>query len=305
MQMNAAYAAGALAIGMTITNYVVPWFFPTVTRHKKIDNVLEVKRIKVPITTGMCNLAGTFTQINASNPFTTGFMYLPDSNNAKGGAQFSYTFWLKLTSNKLSNSGKVIFMRGLYNDKGRVEGHPDEDDLLVKCPLVKFSDSVSGRGVLPYLDVEFNTLKNPHNSIVLDEEVFSLVQSSENNPMWYLVSLVFQDYVDFTNREHGVQVQVFLNDSLVKTEVIKDDSIKLNHGDFYLTPTNNVSDPDSHYGNLTYYNYALDIMEVQDIFLGRASQRSCNTSVSQANSTGFSTKYQYNRLSLYNQLGQI
>jgi hypothetical protein len=316
---TAIYVAVAVVLGVLLTKYAVPYFFPGVALAKRMSNPLKIPNVKIPITSGMCDFSRRITEINTSNPYQQNFVYIPNSNNVKGGNQFSYTFWINLTSNKLKGSGKIIFMRGIYNEKygtgkskGLVEGHPDNDtlstkDTLIKCPLVKFSDpDQSIGGAAPLLDIEFNTMKNPHNRVTLDEDVFKLVQSTPNNPKWYLVSIVFQDYMDFTNQEKGAQLQVFLNDSLVKTSVVKDDSIRVNNGDIVLTPTNRVFDKDSSFSNLTYYNYALDIVTIQNIFYERANKGSCDIAT-QASfiDMGGPKNREYNRLSLFNELQQI
>lgn len=310
-QQNVAFAVAGAIVSAFLTSIVVPGFFPNVTIIKKAKDELNITKTRVPITYGMCNFAGTSIEINTSNPARTDFVYFPDSNNFKGGAQFSYTFWLKLTSSKLNNSGKIIFMRGIYSSKydtsvakGRVENHPNESEILVKCPLVRFAKEQTDN-FRPCLDIEFNTLKNPHNVVKLEQSVFDLLQSTAENSKWYLVSLVFQDYIDFTNSERGVQVQVFLNDSLVRTETIKNDSIKINHGDVILTPTKDSTDSESYYSNLIYYNYALDIIEIQNIFLGRAKLGGCNTAKDMSVvDLSMQKKKEYHELSLYNQLRQ-
>lgn len=310
-QQKAAYAAAGALASAFLTSMVVPLFFPNVTIIKKTKDELNTRKVKIPITYGTCNFAASSVEINTSNPSRTDYVYLPDSNNLKGGAQFSYTFWLKLTSSKLNNSGKIIFMRGIHSSKydtslskGRVEGHSDNSETLVKCPLVRFANDRSNN-LRPCLDIEFNTLKNPHNVVKLDQGVFDLLQSSAENSKWYLVSLVFQDYIDFTNQERGVQIQIFLNDTLVRTETVKNDSIKINHGDILLTPTKDSTDSESYYNNLIYYNYALDIIEIQNIFLARANQEGCSTAKDKSFvDLSMQTKKEYNRLSLYNQLRQ-
>lgn len=311
LQQKVAFAVAGAVTSAVLTSVVVPYFFPNVTIIKQAKDELKTRKVRIPITYGMCNFSGTSVEINTSHPARNGYVYFPDSNNLKGGSQFSYTFWLKLTSSKLNNSGKIIFMRGIYSSKydtsvskGRVENHPNDSEILVKCPLVRFSKQATNQ-FRPCLDIEFNTLKNPHNVVKLDQSVFDLLQSTVDNSKWYLVSLVFQDYIDFTNSEKGVQVQVFLNDTLVRTEIIKQDSIKVNHGDVILTPTKDATDSESFYSSLTYYNYALDIIEIQNIFLARASTDACTTAKEKSVvDLNLQTKQEYNSLSLFNQLRQ-
>ena len=90
-------------------------------------------------------------------------------------------------------------------------------------------------GNRPYLEVIFNTTKNPHTRIGLNQEVFDMTRSTNMNPRWFLITITLKDYVDFRNYEHGIQVQA-INDNLVYTDVIKNDSLKPNNSDFFITP---------------------------------------------------------------------
>lgn len=317
-----AAIVGAIIAGYVLVMFGVPVFFPYTTYNYSIGDPLKVKKLSIPLTIGSCNFSGMAKEINTSNPYRSDFLYMPDSNNQKHGAEFSYTFWLKMTSSTLRNSGKIIFHRGIYNNrydnevsKGRVEGHPDNVesdkayDLLVKCPLVRFGSSDAGETSMT-LEVMFNTMKNPHNTIRLESKVFDSIRSTLNNPKWTLVTMTFRDYardVKEGRRTNGVEVQVFLNDSLVKVHVVEDDAIKLNRGDINITPNRTgKEDSNSYFSNLTYYNYALGINDVTDVYNARANTGGCNYPLLRDQSMmGLALKNQYYRLSLHQQLRQI
>ena len=314
MDLKLAFLFGIIGtiISYIIINYYVPWIFPQAFAHKKAQNKLFIDKLSIPITIGKCNFKSSMSEINTSNSFKDEYLHLPDSNNIKGGSQFTYSFWLNLGPGyKTSLSNKIIFYRGLYlrdksffkddnNQDINVKTLRDENDSpYVKCPLIKFG-SMDATSNNASLIVEFNTFKETTKSISLDEDVFSLIQSSSVNPSWYLMTFTFQDYVDYTNFEKGIQFQAFINDSLVKTVTFKDDSLKVNHGNLIITPNDNITDADSAYADITYHNYALDIIEVQKLFEKGVTSGSCSTNVVRK-----LPETTYNRLNLFNELQQI
>ena len=259
-----------IIINYLVINFGIPLAFPVVYKFSKMKNRLDVSNVSIPLTLGSCNFYSSSTEINTSNPFKDGFVFMPNSNNLKGGSQFSYSFWLDIKSadqNKLSNIN--IFMRGNKNlSKGLLKDIFEEKNKypLTVCPLVKFAKDQSSNDHL--LDIVFNTAKNPHTVVSIEHSAYNKIKSTNSNPRWFLISIVIQDYIDFSNSEKGIQIQNFINDNLVSTKIIKNDSLKLNNGNVYLTP-NNEDDNDrgsSFYSDLTYYNYALDIINIQKIY---------------------------------------
>ena len=101
----------------------------------------------------------------------------------------------------------------------------------------------------------------------------------------------------------GVQVQCYINDNLVKTQSIKNDSIKINHGNIFLTPNeDDYGDADSFYADITYHNFALDVIDIQKIYdNGVSSNSGCVTAKTSSNE--LQNKYQ--RLGQTNYLTQI
>lgn len=308
MDLKLAFLFGIIGtiISYIIINFYVPWIFPESTMHKKMQNRLFVDKVSIPITKGRCNFNSSISEINTSNVFKDEYLYLPDSNNIKGGSQFSFSFWLNMAPGYKNNlADKIIFYRGLYlKEKSffpdtEVRTLRQNDSPHVKCPLVKFSSLTDETRNLS-LVIQFNTFKEITKTINLEEEVFSLIQSSSSNPRWYLITLSFQDYIDFTNFEKGIQFQAFINDSLVKTSNFKDDSLKVNHGNLIITPDDTKMDINSSYADLTYHNYALDIIEVQKLFNKGINNEKCTTNVTQK-----LPEISYNKLNLFNELQQI
>ena len=261
-----------IIISYLVINFGIPLAFPIVYKFSKMKNRLEISNVSIPLTMGSCNFDSSSTEINTSNPFKDGFVFMPNSNNLKGGSQFSYSFWLDIKSTFTSQLSDLnIFMRGNRTlDKGLINVINDNKNKypLTVCPLVKFAN-FSNNNDVHLLDVVFNTAKNPHTVVSIDGDAYKKITSTNSNPRWFLITIVIQDYIDFSNAEKGIQVQNFINDNLVSTKIIKNDSLKLNNGNIYLTPNDNSNDIDrgsSFYSDLTYYNYALDIIDIQKIY---------------------------------------
>jgi hypothetical protein len=277
-------------INFIILKFGMKMMFPIVYRFKDMQDILSIPKHSVVLKNGACLLSTPKTIINASNPDNTGFIWLPDSNNLKGGAQFSYTFWIDLKANS-TLVDKILFLRGSL--KKDIDG-----SYITKCPLVKITNSE-----YPKFNIEFNTMNKMNNMISLDEDVFKMIQSGSSGSRWFLISITFQDYIDFKNSEHGIQCQIMINDNLVKTVVFKDDALKINNGDVIITPDDEDIDSNSSYADLTYHNYALDIFDVQSIHNKGVSDLYSCTDAKSLMTEDMQRLYQ--RLSTYNHLRQI
>ena len=302
-----------IIINYTVINYGIPMVFPSVYSFNSIKHKLDISKVAVPLTIGSCNFDSSTLALNTSNPYKDGFIFMPNSNNLKGGSQFSYTFWLDIKSGYAKHLNNVnIFMRGNKNIKTGVlnidQTTSQKNTIpLVVCPLVKFSklknDGSDDR--VNFLEIFFNTLKNPHNKIVINEDVYKFITSSNSNPKWFLVTITFQDYVDFSNAEKGIQIQNYINDNLVSTKILKNDTLKTNNGNVFLTPNFNEEDTqiegESFYSDLTYFNYALDIIEIENIYK-RGINDASGQCVTAKYSSKNNTKDYYHKLSMNNYL---
>lgn len=292
-----------IIISYIILTYGMKALFPKLYRFQQLKSqkILDVRKSSIPLSIGMCNFDSSTIELNTSNPRKAAYIYLPQSNNLKGGTQFSYSFWLDIKSyNNQDLSNRVIFMRGINK---LMEGY-DNSLPFVNCPLVKFgnlkaadSESIDNT----YLEVFFNTLKNPRAKIELNQSVFELTRSTSSNPRWFLISIVFQDYVDFNRSERGIQVQSFINNNLVYTDIIKNDSLKVNNGNFYITPTNtNLETTNSLYADITYHNFALDVVQIEKIYNKGVTQKNgACTTAKHSTFKEVNTDY-YQRLSMNN-----
>jgi hypothetical protein len=291
----------SFVVTLIVISFIVPLFFPQVSRYLR-DKTLNSNtksytkdRKIVPIITGECAF-GTRKGFNLGTVYKTmsNFVDISPSVDQKGGVEFSYTFWINMRSKLVGSSytyplrtdGTVVFCKGIYptdnptdvsNLSARVENAtiPDKAtaNVLVKCPMVRFTPPAPvGVAVplnhVPSLQVEFNTFKNPHNVIILEDTLVSQITGSEENPKWHLISVVFKDHISHQkgySEPTGLQVDVFFNDVLAKSHVVPNDGVKLNDGNLYVNPSR-TSDTDSTYSTLTYYNYALTASEITNIF---------------------------------------
>lgn len=273
-----------IIVNYLVISYGIPLAFPSVYKYQQIKNKLNVTKVAVPLTTGSCSFDTSSVELNTSNPNKDGFVFMPSSNNIKGGSQFTYSFWLDIKSSyKTHLNDTNIFMRGNKSTKkGLYDSNVANKYPMIVCPLIKFpnnivpvinnGDSSTDTHKSELLEIIFNTTNNPHTSFVIDEDVYKFISSSNSNPRWFLITITFQDYIDFSNSEKGIQVQNFINDNLVSTKVFKNDSLKTNIGNVYLTPSFTEDDSgssynsSSYYADLTYFNYALDIIEIENLY---------------------------------------
>lgn len=298
-----------IIIAYVMNTYGMAVIFPKLYAYNnESTNILNISKKSVPLTMGVCNFDSSTIEINTSNPRKSAYVDLPHSNNLKGGTQFSYTFWLDTKSyNSRDLNDRIIFMRGI----NKLDYSVSRSLPLIICPLVKFgpylsparSSNSNDFNRQPYLEVYFNTLKNPHAKISLNQSVFDFTRSTSQNPRWFLISIVFQDFVDFNNTERGIQVQSYINDNLVYTDVIKNDSLKVNQGDFFVTPsTREIENTNSFYADITYHNHAISVNEIDDIWRrGVTNENGACTSAKQR-SLKFVDTDQYQKLSMNNYL---
>jgi hypothetical protein len=269
-------------------------------REEIIDD--PAKLVQLPLFVGWVETKGfADKQFNTYNRFATNYRKLPVSVNKFGGAQFTYTMWVKfddISSENLSN--KVLLLRGdkkKYPFSVTVNGEiTNKNDYLVKSPLIKFGTSANE------LIVEFNTTKNMNERVVIsavsspDEtqrhNVFSLIPSK-----WMLMSFVFEDNRRWDDPEDGVLFRFYLNDILYYTYRTKG-ALRLNQGDLNILPASSISS--GFLSDLTYYNYALNVNDIREVLQkGRTNIRYNEMD----NDPGFNQPLylsQYNKLEINN-----
>jgi hypothetical protein len=202
------------------------------------------------------------TIVDTLNPEAMSFANMPRSVNRRGGAQFTYQFWILLTNTLPSNVAfKDILIRGDLtrynivtvdpNDKDRIVDGPKED-VLIKCPRIRFNETFDE------LAVEVNTIDDPNPPPIKIKGTLRLVPNK-----WVLCTFAFQDDVAMNDFEDGVQMRFYINDLLVQKSTMKS-ALRQNNGNLYLFPSGAVEG--CKIGDLSYYNYAVTQGEVADVY---------------------------------------
>jgi hypothetical protein len=202
---------------------------------------------------------------NTYNRFNSTYRKLPRSINKFGGAQFSYSVWVKFNNVSSENlGGKVLFLRGdkkQYPIIQKVNNKETKNvDYLIKSPLVKFGDNADK------LIVEFNTTNN-----ITQQAVISRVQSNDETlrhnvfslmpGKWVLMTFIFEDDKRYDDYEDGVVFKFYLNDVLYHTQRFSG-ALRLNDGHLHMLPNSEIME--GYMADMTYYNYALGLNDIKN-----------------------------------------
>lgn len=170
-------------------------------------------------------------------------------------------------------------------------------DHYVVCPAIYFGNSYR------QLKVRFNTNNDPFNEILIDMNKDSEPSSRKNLlsllPVnWTLLTFVFEDnYSPIEEAANGLKFTFYVNDvpywiessssaaagskmdfyscksrtfgacQPTSTPIFKNDFLKQNDGNLYLFPDLDNTQEFCKLGNIKYYNYALNDVQVKDVFL--------------------------------------
>jgi hypothetical protein len=245
-------------------------------------------------------------RFNTYNPLSTNYIELPKSVNKLGGAQFSYSMWVRFDDVSQSNlGGKVLFMHGdqeMYEMSKDTNGFVQKVvDFIIKCPIVKFGPN--GKDII----VEVNTTTEITQRAVIparrstDESlrhnVFSLIPAK-----FVLWTFVFKDDIMPGNiHESGTIFQMYVNDFLYFTQRFKG-TLRLNRGTLAIHPLvgSDKSIEGGYLNDLRYYNWALNISNVRKIMARGPPDRRYDDLGSDApfNEPLYITEY--NKLDIYN-----
>lgn len=220
--------------------------------------------------------------INTSMSFATNFLPIKSSMNIKGGAQFTYQFWL-FVDNTESAAGKTIFIKGdpsLYNykvtenkysiEKKTMENYYTRNMVgqISKCPMFAFKSGGDPSNI--EFHMEFNTLHNMNESfdvvnIKSDNSVYRNNLLSVFAKQWFMVTVIFQDNMPINDFENGIIVRFYLNDVLYQQQAYKS-TLKQNEGDLVLFPDSNISG--TKLTSMRYFNYAISDSSIQNSYKG-------------------------------------
>jgi hypothetical protein len=253
---------------------------------------------------------------NTVNPDSRNYAPLKQSYNRKGGAQFSYSFWLKMPNitHELTSleENSTILMQGdstryNYNVAPSVGESSDVSDVLIKCPRIRFGKYYNE------LVVELNTLSDPNVVFTLSPRA-QLRQSTNTGDetlrlnalklaanKWALYTFTFEDNVAVNDFEDGIIMRAYINDFLYHTYRAAGSALKLNNGDFYLLPKEAGKDgvKNGFIGDVTHYNYAMSPEQVHELFEAGPPTK-MSTELMSGGSGDPLFLSEYNKLDIYN-----
>ena len=307
--MNKIVQVIAAIIVALVVNFIASWVM-------KSEDVPEnvMARRSIMILPGFVSTKSFLNKkFDTYNPFLENYIKLHKSINRQGGAQFSYSFWLRLDDMSSSNvSNKVLFLRGdnqrytykkmtTQAEKGEAYATQTVDtynDYVTKCPLVKFGDNANE------IIVELNTIYDVNSTIKIQGVKSKGNEAVRRNMMslmpsnWVLLTFTFEDNKVYDEHERGIKVCFYFNDVLYHTEKLRG-TMSVNEGEIVILPE---SINDGSMGDLTYHNYALNIDDVTRILLkGPPKQR--HEDIKLKKNKRFNEPLyltEYNKLEIYN-----
>lgn len=281
------------------------------------------------------------------NQDAASFVSMKRSFNRRGGAQFSYSFWMQVSDTSADNvANRTLVLRGdktqyawvletsnNANMTGTSFVQKPFVDVLVKCPRIMFGPTYGT------FAVELNTLTDPSARIDITSEqdpvhdgklvpgyadpsmrhnALSLTQGK-----WTMYTFTFEDHVAISDFESGIMVRFYMNDALYQTSMMPG-ALRQNFGDLFLLPTissssaappptagtsslrefiANENGPTAVFngsmGNLSYFNYALSLGDVAELF-SNGYPKYPNKEMNSGSASDPVYLSEYNRLDIYN-----
>jgi hypothetical protein len=257
----------AIGVLLAIIFYVVLLAIMRTDSFAKEGMSPEKKNV-VPIFSGIAD-SGILsaTTYNTVLPFATNYMAIVPSVNMKGGAQFSYSFWINVMDSSAAGlQNAVIFMKGDkkkygFNKLDNTTSMTTNENMsyLTYCPMFSF-----GNSALEF-KVQFNSVNNVNEMMyvskissenpIFRKNIASILQNS-----WMLITIVFEDNMPINDFENGVRLQFYLNDMLYDSAVFKG-MLKQNQGNLFFFPAGALSGV--RLSDMKYYNYAVSHEEVK------------------------------------------
>lgn len=294
----------SLGIIFTFVIYVLSLYVIKADEIVNGQNHYHSKKNEVKIIDGILNSsekAGKVTNNtwNTTIPYQSNYLPITPSINTKGGAQFSYSFWLYI-GNPSACLNKTLFLKGdkvpylytetihNYDEDKTVYKSSDEqliNDRAIFCPSFSFGDSELE------FQIKFNTFHN------INEQLYIQRIKSENNTFrnnlqglfpktWFNITITFEDNIPINDFENGILVRFYINGHFYQLEKYAS-TLKQNKGNFYIFPDNEII-PDCKIADLSYFNYALSEEEVKALGNKQISTHKSASSTSKAHVTNTS-----------------
>lgn len=222
----------------------------------------------------------SYMTYNTVLPFANNSLSIIPSSNIKGGAQFTYSLWINTKSGHDEEYiRKPIFLRGeaakyTYKVKDTYTNITNtETDYVAFSPMLCF-----GETSLDFV-VRFNTADNMNEKLVVSRlndpnNLYRQNLMSLYNGKWALLTIVFEDNIPLNDFENGLSVKFYINEQLYETGTYST-MLKQNTGNLYIFPEGAVSG--CMISNFAYYNYALGITEIMNLYRAGPSNKSTST----------------------------
>tara|TARA_Y100000389_G_scaffold198983_1_gene236512 strand:- start:401 stop:1366 length:966 start_codon:yes stop_codon:yes gene_type:complete len=281
--MKPLFLIAGIILGIIIIflfhNYYIPYFFPYLTELENSDNknfIMHGDTFKQEL-----HLIKGILPFN-SEPieFKTDPIYSKDNNyvnlhksvNLVGGTQFTYSFWLN--KNKQTEFKDIVIL-----EKGYLSGGNNS------TPKIKFGNN-SGELEISFKIYKGDKISNDNEKTMkIDSGVSGELFKLTNIDEWSLITITFQDSVDDNGIKNGVNVSVYLNDVLLKSEDFTEEYnrdannigtltaaplLKLNENSIHILPhksdeqnyNNKLDNSKAELADIKYYNYALTQLEI-------------------------------------------
>jgi hypothetical protein len=196
---------------------------------------------------------------------STEYVHIMPSKNTKGGAQFTYTFWMKVVGNT-DDFEQVVFLRG---DKTRASfkstssgAHQNVMHPVAFCPMVR----VVRKNLLLSIHAQFNTTSEYNNAVTHDIPNGSNFDVSE----WHLVTITCVDGETY-GEINGVKSTVWF-DQVPVAKMFALKALRENTGNLYVNPVFKagtssypkvtINGAHAECRNLTFHNYAFTSRDV-------------------------------------------
>ena len=284
--IKALFFIAGIILGIIIIflfhNYYIPYFFPYLIELENSDNknfIIDGDTFKQEL-----HLIKGILPFN-SEPieFKTNPIYSKDNNyvnlhksvNLVGGTQFTYSFWLN--KNKQTEFKDIVIL-----EKGNLTPGGDNS-----TPKIKFGNN-SGELEISFKIYKGNDITNTDDNdktMKIDSGVSGELFKLTNIDEWSLITVTFQDSVDDNGIKNGVNVSVYLNDVLLKSEDFTEEYnrdtdnrgtltaaplLKLIETSIHILPhktddqnyNNKLDNSKAELADIKYYNYALTQLEI-------------------------------------------
>jgi len=273
--------------------------------HLVIDEKYAVAKKKmVKVIDGYADASARNIRYNTTMPMANNYLPIRPSVNIKGGAQFTYSFWLYI-DNGASVENKTIFLKGsdmnytfdLVDNSNLKKPPLTKNEHLVFCPKVTFGTDASSFNVL------FNTL-NKHNEVLKVDKITSSDSIYRNNllatlsKVWFMITITFEDNIPINDFENGIMVKFYVNDVIYKSGKYKS-TLKQNPGDLILFPNGDNPITNVKLSNMKYFNYVLNESEIKNL-LQQGASLAASTAYMPATLAKPPVLSDYNKLDIYN-----